>query len=273
MSGPRIDACFTQLKAMGRVGLVPFITAGYPTTDSTVPVMHALVAAGADIIELGMPYSDPVADGPIIQRAGETAIANGVGLRRVLAMVREFRQTDTDTPIVLMGYLNPIEFYGYAAFARDAVAAGVDGVLIVDVPIEEATTLQPLHDAGIQQIRLVAPTTPDDRVATIQHSAEGFLYYVSFAGITGADRLDPDAVARRVATIRKAGDVPVAVGFGVRDATTAAAVAGFADAVVIGSALVRVLADASDADAAARAATTFLAPIRVALDDVRRSGA
>lgn len=262
----RIDARFAQLKATGRKGLIPFMTAGDPVPDAMVAIMHALVAAGSDLIELGMPYSDPVADGPVIQHAGERAIAKGVGLRDVLGWVREFRHDDASTPIVLMGYLNPIEFYGYTSFAHDAVQAGVDGVLIVDVPVEEAATLAPLRDAGLHQIFLVAPTTTEQRLATIRAMAQGFVYYVSFNGITGANRIDPNAVRAKVETIKAGGAIPVAVGFGVRDAETASSIAAFADAVVIGSALVTRLAECSSAETACEAATDFLAPIRAGLD-------
>lgn len=254
------------MKSSGRKGLIPFMTAGDPLPDATVAIMHALVAAGADVLELGMPYSDPVADGPVIQHAGERAIANGVGLRDVLGWVREFRLSDTLTPVVLMGYLNPIEFYGYTAFGSDSVDAGVDGVLVVDVPVEEAETLAPLRDAGLRQIFLVAPTTTEQRLATIRAMAQGFVYYVSFNGITGANRIDPDAVRAKVETIKAGGDIPVAVGFGVRDAATASSIAAFADAVVIGSALVARLAECSSAETACKAASDFLAPIRAALD-------
>ena len=262
----RIDARFAELKASGRKGLIPFMTAGDPLPGATVAIMHALVAAGCDVIELGMPYSDPVADGPVIQHAGERAIAKGVGLRDVLGWVREFRHDDHDTPVVLMGYLNPVEFYGYEKFARDADAAGVDGVLIVDVPVEEAATLVLLRDAGLHQIFLVAPTTTEQRLATIRTMAQGFVYYVSFNGITGANRIDPEAVRAKVETIKAGGDIPVAVGFGVRDAETASSIAAFADAVVIGSALVSRMAQCTDADAACKAATDFITPIRAGLD-------
>lgn len=267
MSGVnRIDARFAALKASSRKGLIPFMTAGDPLPDAMVAIMHALVAAGSDLIELGMPYSDPVADGPVIQHAGERAIAKGVGLRQVLDWVREFRRDDASTPVVLMGYLNPIEFYGYPAFASDAVEAGVDGVLIVDVPVEESATLKPLRDAGLHQIFLVAPTTTERRLSTIRAVAQGFVYYVSFNGITGANRIDTGAVRKKVESIKAGGDIPVAVGFGVRDAETASSIAEFADAVVIGSALVARMAECSSADAACKAATDFLAPIRAGLD-------
>ena len=262
----RIDARFAQLKASGRKGLIPFMTAGDPLPEATVAVMHALVAAGADLLELGMAYSDPVADGPVIQHAGERAIAKGVGLRDVLAWVSEFRRDDANTPVVLMGYLNPIEFYGYDVFAKDAITAGVDGVLIVDVPVEEAATLAPLRAAGLRQIFLVAPTTTELRLSTIRAMAQGFVYYVSFNGVTGANRIETGVVRTKVEAIKAGGDIPVAVGFGVRDAETASNIAAFADAVVIGSALVARLAECSNADAACATATDFLAPIRAGLD-------
>jgi len=264
----RIDRRFAALRAASRAGLIPFITAGDPDPASTVAVMHALVAAGADLIELGVPFSDPMADGPVIQRASERALARGVGLARVLGMVREFRERDGDTPVVLMGYLNPVEIHGWERFASEAHAAGVDGLLLVDLPPEEAAELRdPLARHGIAQIFLVAPTTIATRVARIAAAAHGFVYYVSFAGITGADKLALDDVAARVATLKRATSVPVAVGFGVRDATQAAALAVFADAVVIGSALVEALAAADDAPSAAG---RFLAPIRAAVDGARR---
>ena len=265
----RIDARFAALRAQGRKGLIPFMTAGDPLPDATVAVMHALVAAGADLIELGVPYSDPVADGPTIQHSSERAIERGVGIAMILDWVRAFRATDAHTPVVLMGYLNPIEIHGYARFAAEASAAGVDGVLVVDVPVEESATLQPLIDAGIEQVFLVAPTTTDARLAAIRARARGFVYYVSFAGITGANRLDAEAVRGKVAHIKQGGEIPVAVGFGVRDAATAVSVAGVADAVVIGSALVARLADARDEAAAVAIAHEVLAPMRAALDGLR----
>lgn len=262
----RIERRFADLQARGRKGLIPFMTAGDPLPRATAAIMHALVEGGADVIELGVPYSDPVADGPTIQHAGERAIARGVGIDAILEQVRCFRERDGDTPVVLMGYLNPIEIHGYARFAREAIDAGVDGVLVVDVPVEEADTLQPLLDAGLLQVFLVAPTTTDARLGAIRARARGFIYYVSFAGITGADRLDIAAVRARVEHIRAGSAIPVAVGFGVRDAATAVAVAEAADAVVIGSALVATLAGCADEPAAVSAARAFLAPIRAALD-------
>ena len=262
----RIDTRFAALRARGRTGLIPFITAGDPSPDATVPIMHALVAAGADLLELGVPFSDPMADGPVIQHANERALARGVGLSRVLAYVQEFRARDATTPVVLMGYLNPIEIHGYERFARESVTAGVDGVLLVDCPIEESATTAVLRDAGLQQIYLAAPTTGDGRLAEMCRNAKGFLYYVSFAGVTGANRLDLAPVSARVAAIRTRAQVPVAVGFGVRDAASAAAIAQFADAVVIGSALVAHLENRVTADDVCTAAKSFLAPIRAALD-------
>lgn len=262
----RIDTRFAQLKSADRTGLVPFVTAGDPSPEHAVALMHALVASGADLIELGVPFSDPMADGPVIQHASERAIAKGTGLMDVLAHVAAFRQTDQDTPVVLMGYLNPIEIHGYARFAQEAVAAGVDGVLLVDCPLEESAVLAPLREAGLKQILLAAPTTAPERLAKLCQAAEGFLYYVSFAGITGAAQLNTADIAARVADIRDHASAPVAVGFGVRDAASAKAIAGFADAVVIGSALVERLAGAGTATEIRERVHDFLAPIRAALD-------
>ncbi len=263
----RIDRRYAELAASGRCGLIPFLTAGDPDPDWTVEIMHALVAAGADLIELGVPFSDPMADGPVIQRASERALARGVGLSKVLAMVRAFRQRDAETPIVLMGYLNPLEMYGYTRFATDAASAGADGVLIVDAPVEEADELLPaLEAAQLHQVFLAAPTTTSMRLAAIKQRARGFIYYVSFTGITGADHLALDAVAVRVAEIKRDASVPVAVGFGVKEPAQAGRIAGFADAVVIGSALVDQLAAATAAADATARAGAFLAPMRAAID-------
>ena len=269
----RIDRRFAQLKAASRPGLIPFVTAGDPLPDAVVPLMHALVAGGADLLELGMPFSDPMADGPVIQHASERALARGVGLAQVLGWVAQFRRTDADTPIVLMGYLNPIEIHGYGRFAAEAVAAGVDGVLLVDCPIEEADTITAIRRSGLRQIYLAAPTTAESRLAGLCEQAQGFLYYVSFAGITGADRLDLAPVRARVMSIKTKAKVPVAVGFGVRDAASAASIAEFADAVVIGSALVAELANCTTADEVSQTAQSFLAPIRAALDGAARAHA
>ncbi|MEO5813507.1 MAG: tryptophan synthase subunit alpha [Rhodanobacter sp.] len=262
----RLDARFAAMAAERRTGLIPFVTAGDPAPAHTVALMHALVAAGADVIELGVPFSDPMADGVVIQHASERAIARGVGLTEVLGWVAGFRQGDDLTPIVLMGYLNPVEIHGYARFAQEAVAAGVDGVLLVDCPLEESAVLQPLRDAGLQQILLAAPTTANSRLVSLCKAVEGFLYYVSVAGITGSTQLRAADVANHVAQIRLHTHKPVAVGFGIRDAASAKAIAGFADAVVIGSALVEALSGATDAVDIGARVQAFLAPVRAALD-------
>jgi tryptophan synthase alpha chain len=263
----RIDARFAQLKSTGRKALVPFVTAGDPSKEATVPVMHALVAAGADVIELGVPFSDPMADGPTIQRSSERALSRGAGLTFVLQAVRAFRAADTDTPVVLMGYLNPVEIRGYARFAEEAAAAGVDGLLVVDLPPEEADDLRlSLKAHGVALILLASPTTPDRRLDRLCADAEGYLYYVSYAGVTGADRLDTGDASGHLDTIRARAGVPVVAGFGIKDAASAAAMARSAEGVVVGSALVAALAGAegiADAEARARA---FLAPLRAALD-------
>lgn len=260
----RIDTRFAALAKAGRKALVPFVTAGDPSLAATVPVMHALVEAGADVIELGVPFSDPMADGPTIQRSSERALARGAGIDYVMRCVREFRTRDAHTPVVLMGYLNPVEIRGPAAFARLAAEAGVDGILLVDLPPEEAAEFRDAFDAaGIALILLASPTSSDTRIATLRELARGYLYYVSFAGVTGADRLDTGAAGERLRTIRAGTDVPVVAGFGIKDAASAAAMAVDADGVVVGSALVAALADAADPPAAARA---FLGPLRAALD-------
>ncbi|HET6914092.1 MAG TPA: tryptophan synthase subunit alpha [Rhodanobacteraceae bacterium] len=261
----RIPTRFHELRANQRTALIPFITAGDPLPDATVAIMHALVEAGADLIELGVPFSDPMADGPVIQHASERALANHVGIAQILQWVRAFRERDENTPIVLMGYLNPIEIHGIKKFASEASEAGVDGVLIVDCPIEEDATLQPLRDAGLQRVLLTAPTTSDSRMARAISAAEGYLYYVSFAGITGASHLDAGEVERRVRSLREQAGVPVAVGFGIKDADGAKRIGAFADAVVIGSALVSHLEGSASTDEACSRAREFLSPIRKAL--------
>lgn len=264
----RIGATFASLRKRSRAALIPFITAGDPLPGATVALMHALVESGADLIELGVPFSDPMADGPVIQHADERALRNHVGVADILGWVRAFRERDLETPIVLMGYLNPIEVHGIERFAREAVDAGVDGVLVVDCPVEEDATLQSLRAAGLKRILLVAPTTSNARLARAMEAAEGYLYYVSFAGITGAAKLSAQDIVQRVREIRQSARVPVAVGFGIKDADSAKAVAAFADAVVIGSALVATLAGASGGEDACARARGFLAPIRAALDDL-----
>lgn len=264
----RIASTFAALQAAGRKALIPFVTAGDPALEATVPVMHALATAGADVIELGVPFSDPMADGPTIQRSSERALARGAGLRWVLDQVAAFRRKDAITPVVLMGYLNPVEIHGSERFAREAVAAGVDGALLVDLPPEEAAETRALFDAaGLDLIVLAAPTTSDARLPLLCDDARGYLYYVSFAGVTGAsDRLDVHAAGERLRHIRQRTRVPVVAGFGIRDAASARAMAVDADGVVVGSALVAALADAGDATTAARRAEAFLRPLRQALD-------
>ena len=238
----RIKACFEQLKSQGRKALVPFVTAGDPSLDATVPLLHTLAENGADLIELGIPFSDPMADGPVIQLADERALANGVTTHKVLDMVREFRKANTDTPIILMGYLNPVERYGYAAFAKDAAEAGVDGMITVDMPPEFAAPLSTAFDkVGLDSIFLIAPTTQTARIETIAAAGRGYLYYVSLKGVTGAANLDVDAVRDKLETIRKITDLPITVGFGIKDAATAKQVGALADGVVVGSALVKLV--------------------------------
>lgn len=264
----RIDARFEALAAEGRAALIPFITAGDPDPDWTVSIMHALADAGCDLLELGVPFSDPAADGPVIQAASERAIAHGVSLCSVLAYVAEFRRDNRETPVVLMGYLNPIERYGHAAFARDAAEAGVDGILMVDCPPEEMVALRgDLDRHGLFPICLVAPTTTEKRMGSIASQARGYLYYVSFKGITGANRLDAGALVGPLEKLRSHCDLPLAVGFGIKDAESAAAVAGVADGVVIGSALVSTLAESVSREDACRRAEAFVAPIRAAMDN------
>jgi len=238
----RIAERFAYLRAENRCALIPFVTAGDPNVEVTVPLMHALVEAGADVVELGVPFSDPMADGPVIQRASERALAAGMNLKRVLEMVREFRQRDTATPVVLMGYLNPFEVAGYEKFADAACESGVDGVLTVDLPPEESEAfLTALRARGIDLIFLLAPNSDETRIRRICDAASGFVYYVSLKGVTGASHLDVDEVATKVAAIKEATDLPVGVGFGIRDGETAARVASVSDAVVVGSVLVQAI--------------------------------
>ncbi|MEA3275342.1 MAG: tryptophan synthase subunit alpha [Pseudomonadota bacterium] len=235
----RIAERFAALRGQGRTALVPFVTAGDPHPEVTVPLMHAMVAAGADLIELGVPFSDPMADGPVIQRASERALEHHVSLHDVLDMVRRFRTEDRQTPVVLMGYLNPIEVMGYAAFAAQARDAGVDGTLVVDVPPEESHDLVgALRDSGLDLVYLLAPTSTEDRIRKIAEVASGFVYYVSVKGVTGAGHLDAGDVEEKLTLIRRYIDLPLGVGFGIKDAETAARVAGAADAVIVGSAIV-----------------------------------
>jgi tryptophan synthase alpha chain len=266
----RIDVRLRALASAGRTALVPYVTTGDPSLAATLPIMHALTAAGADIIELGVPFSDPMADGPVIQRASERALAQGVGLRDVLDVVRTFRATDATTPVVLMGYANPIEAMGIPVFIAAAQKAGVDGVLVVDYPPEEAQEFAAaLGVAGIAPIFLLAPTTSDARIAAIAQMARGYVYYVALTGVTGAAHLDTSQVTARLAAIRQRIKLPIGVGFGIRDAASAQAIAVHADAVVIGSRIIQEIENGPVAEAAARVGA-WLAPIRAALDAVHK---
>ena len=271
----RIDDCFAKLREAGRKAVIPYIACGDPFADATVEIMQALVAGGADVIELGVPFSDPMADGPVIQKASERALAKGVGTPQVLAAVRAFRERDAATPVVLMGYANPIEAYdlahGQGAFVRGAAEAGVDGVLVVDYPPEESVKFSAsLKAAGLAPIFLLAPTSTERRMKQVAEVAAGYVYYVSLKGVTGAGHLDTDAVARAVPRIKEHVKVPVGVGFGIRDAASAKAVAQVSDAVVIGSALVQCL-EALPRDQVADGARRFIAGIRSAVDEIRKA--
>jgi tryptophan synthase alpha chain len=262
----RIPDTFRRLQAQGKKALIPFVTAGDPNRAMTVPIMHALIGAGADIIELGVPFSDPMADGPTIQRSSERALKHGVGLKHVLGIVREFRTTNRTAPVVLMGYANPIEAMGYAAFAEAAQTAGVDGVLVVDYPPEESRQLVDLLKArAIDSIFLLAPTSEDSRMEQIGRMATGYIYYVSLKGVTGAAHLDLQQVTAKLPQIRSHIRLPIGVGFGIRDAQTAKAIAAISDAVVIGSRLVQEI-ESSDPDQVLGNLSTLLGGIRRAMD-------
>ncbi|HET8608975.1 MAG TPA: tryptophan synthase subunit alpha [Burkholderiales bacterium] len=262
----RIASTFDALRAQGRKALIPFITAGDPQPAATVGLMRALVDAGADVIELGVPFSDPMADGPAIQRASERALRQGTTLAAVLDIVREFRGENSSTPVVLMGYANPIEAMGFERFADAARDAGVDGVLVVDYPPEESATFAAeLEKRGIDTIFLLAPTTTDARVGEVAKHARGYIYYVSLKGVTGASHLDVNDVSTRISNLRSRIRLPIGVGFGIRDAQTAKSVAAIADAVVIGTRLVQEIEDAPADQAAARVGA-LLSGIRAALD-------
>lgn len=264
----RIPERFDALKRAGRKGLIPYIAAGDPAPELTVPLMHALARSGADVIELGVPFSDPMADGPVIQRATERAIRRGVGLKQTLAMVAEFRRGDGATPVVLMGYANPIERFGRRAFAQAAQSAGVDGVLVVDYPPEECEDFAAeLRAHGIDPIFLLAPTSTEDRIESVARLASGYVYYVSLKGTTGAGHLDVAGVAARIPAIKSRLAVPIGVGFGIRDATSAKAIARVADAVVIGSRIIREL-ESVPPDQAVEAAAALVGEIRHAIDEV-----
>ncbi|MEM6300550.1 MAG: tryptophan synthase subunit alpha [Pseudomonadota bacterium] len=240
----RIAGVFESLKADGRKAVIPYLVAGDPSLELTVDLMSALVSAGADIIEVGVPFSDPMAEGPVIQRGHERALDRGTRLRDVIELVRQFRERDSHTPVLLMGYANPVERMGYTTVAESASSAGVDALLTVDVPPEEVASLnQELKSVGMDNIFLVAPTTPDARMDLIASEASGFIYYVSLKGVTGAGHLDLGSVSSQVAQLREHTSLPVCVGFGIKDGASAAAIADFADGVVVGSALVQKLAD------------------------------
>jgi tryptophan synthase alpha chain len=266
----RIAERFAALQEQGRKALIPYITAGDPQPSVTVPLMHALVAAGADMLEIGVPFSDPMADGPVIQAACERALEHHVSLRQILEMVRAFREQDAQTPVVLMGYLNPIEVMGYEAFSKAAREAGVDGVLTVDLPPEEAHDLVvSLKAERLDPIFLAAPTSDDERIRLMAQNGGGFLYYVSFKGVTGANRLDVQQVREKLAEIRGNTELPVGVGFGIRDAESAARIAEFADAVVVGSALVnRIAALVDQPEQIPVQAPELIAEMRSAMDEV-----
>lgn len=263
----RIKNTLTTLAEQERKGLIPFITAGDPSPGLTVSLMHALVAGGADIIELGVPFSDPMADGPVIQRASERALAQGVGMRDVLNFVKEFRSKDQATPVVLMGYANPIERMGAESFIQAAGEAGVDGVLVVDYPPEECEEFAAsMKRNGLDPIFLLAPTSTAERIAQVGKIASGYVYYVSLKGVTGSGHLDLEAVASKIPEIRKHVQVPVGVGFGIRDGATAKAIASVSDAVVIGSRIIQEL-ETTAQENAAEAVRSFIAGIRQALDE------
>jgi tryptophan synthase alpha chain len=264
----RIAARFEALKRQGRRALIPFITAGDPDPALAVPLMHALARASADVIELGVPFSDPMADGPVIQRSSERALKHGVSLRKVLGYLTEFRQSDRETPVVIFGYANPVESMGVERFADAAKAADADGVLVVDYPPEEAGTLVQMLDArGLDTIFLLSPTTTDARLEAISRLGRGYLYYVSLRGVTGASHIDIADVAARVRHVHEYTRLPVGVGFGIRDAGSARAVGAVADAVVIGSALIQEM-EKAPGDKVVERARAFLAPIREALDSL-----
>ena len=266
----RIKSAFDRLNGEGRKALIPFITAGDPDAALTVPLMHTLVEAGADVIELGVPFSDPMADGPTIQRASERALAKGMSLRKVLQLVVEFRKTDGKTPVVLMGYANPIEAMGLEKFAMAAAQSGVDGVLVVDYPPEEAASFGAAMKAnGMDPIFLLAPTSTAARIAQVAEIASGYVYYVSLAGVTGSGALNVDAVAERLPQIREKTGLPVGVGFGIRDASTAARIAGIADAVVVGSRIIEEI-EKSTAESACANVKALVADIRRGVDEVKK---
>jgi tryptophan synthase alpha chain len=266
----RIEATFANLKKQGRKALIPYVTAGFPFADVTPELMHGMVSAGADVIELGVPFSDPMADGPVVQKAGEQALRLGIGMSQVLAMVRSFRTRDAKTPVVLMGYANPVERYdllhGKDSFIRDAAQAGVDGILVVDYPPEECEEFAAkLKARGLDLIFLLAPTSTPERMRQVARIASGYVYYVSLKGVTGAGHLDTGAVEQMLPRIREHVHIPIGVGFGIRDAATAKAIGEVADAVVIGSKIIQLI-DGQARHAVVPAVNSFLREIRAALD-------
>lgn len=262
----RIQSTFAELKRSGRKALIPYVTAGDPSPAITTIMMHAMAEAGADVIELGVPFSDPMADGPVIQRAGELALKHGVGLVHVLGMVAEFRKRNNSTPIVLMGYANPVEAMGREAFANAAAAAGVDGVIVVDYPPEECAEFAALlRSRSMDLIFLLAPTSTDERVAQVAKLASGYIYYVSLKGITGASNLDLTDVAANIKRIRGNTDLPVGVGFGIRDGATARAIGNLADAAIIGTRIIQEIETCEPGEVPATVGV-FLKDIRAAMD-------
>ena len=271
----RLEIKFSELRGLNKAALVTFITAGDPSPDITVPLMHALVDAGSDVIELGVPFSDPMADGPVIQAASERALAAGVTTTDVIELIRSFREKDNSTPIVLMGYLNPIEIMGYEDFASSIADAGADGIIVVDMPPEEGVELGGVLKAqGIDNVHLLAPTSTPDRIRLICDDASGFIYYVSLRGVTGATTLDLGEVRSRLAAIRVHTNLPLGVGFGIDSPAAAAEVAEFADAVIVGTALVRIVAENSDNPGTLiRKASAFIESMSSAMDLAARNEA
>lgn len=268
-AGSRIGGRFASLKSARRCALIPYITAGDPDLECTLALMHALVAAGADVIELGVPFSDPMADGPVVQRASERALARGVSLRDVIALAKSFRERDADTPVVLMGYANPIESMGVEAFITEAAAAGIDGAIVVDYPPEECEAFAALaRQKGVDPVFLLAPTSTDQRIREVARVGSGYLYYVSLKGVTGATHIDVASVAERIAKIRAETQLPIGVGFGIRDPASASRIARSADAVVIGSRIIEEIESAGPAQAVARVGD-LIRSIRQAMDAPR----
>jgi len=264
----RIAKRFELLAKQGRKALIPYLTAGDPAPMATVPLLHAMVTAGADILELGVPFSDPMAEGPVIQHAMERALEHHVTLQQVIEMVAAFRQQDKETPVLLMGYLNPVEVMGYEKFVNQATAAGIDGVLLVDLPPDEAGDLLSItRKKGLDTVFLVSPTTTEARIKLISQASSGFVYYVSLKGVTGAGHLDTSEVVSRVGLIKKSTNLPVGVGFGIKDATSARQIGEVADAVVVGSALVKLIeANLDSTDKAKTAIADLIASMRKELD-------